>query len=442
MGAPTSNAVRPNATDALFEQPSTQQVAQRDLQLWHHVLVFLIAFVLLVSRRPDALFHAQFWAEDGHAWYADAYNFGWFHAFFRTFGGYFQLQPRFAAAFALLVPLSHAPLVMNVIAIAGYVLPVNILLSSRSGGWGSLRFRALLAASYIALPMSPELRAIITNGQWLLALCAFFLIAGQLPRNTRQRVWDVAVVSLSGLSGPFCFFLLPLAAFIARKGQARWRWVHVGILACCSVVQAWALLFLNPDARRAPLGASPDLFVRILGGNVFLGAIIGPNPFARLRGPIGLLILLAVAIAGIVLTAKLFVRARLEMKLFCLLAAMIFAASLASPLMVTPPGTTCWQILASAQDARYWFLPTMAIIWLLLNAYFFGSGALKSISTALLLLLPVSMVLRWRDPAFPDLHFADEAARFQAAPAGTTVIIPENPDGWTVRLVKHAQGDR
>jgi hypothetical protein len=30
-----------------------------------HLLLFFIAFIILVSRRPDALFQPQFWAEDG-----------------------------------------------------------------------------------------------------------------------------------------------------------------------------------------------------------------------------------------------------------------------------------------------------------------------------------------------------------------------------------------
>ena len=41
-----------------------------------HISVFLAAFLVVFSRRPDAILNAQFWAEDGKFWYADAYHFG------------------------------------------------------------------------------------------------------------------------------------------------------------------------------------------------------------------------------------------------------------------------------------------------------------------------------------------------------------------------------
>ena len=42
----------------------------RDLAM--HAAIFLIAFILLFARRPDAILHAQFYAEDGAYFYSDA----------------------------------------------------------------------------------------------------------------------------------------------------------------------------------------------------------------------------------------------------------------------------------------------------------------------------------------------------------------------------------
>jgi hypothetical protein len=46
--------------------------------------------------------------------------------------------------------------------------------------------------------------------------------------------------------------------------------------------------------------------------------------------------------------------------------------------------------------------------------------------------------LNWRQPGLNDLHFAEDAMRFEAAPPGTVMMFPENPAGRTMRLVKHA----
>ena len=148
-----------------------QQDRQTVLRSWHRGAIFLLSCAVLITRRPDAIFHAQFWAEDGHVWFADAYNLGWWTALFRTQDGYFQTLPRLGAALALLAPIALAPLVLNLIAITVQALPVNLLLASRSSAWGSLRFRAFLACTYLALPNCREIIAIITSSQWILTLC-------------------------------------------------------------------------------------------------------------------------------------------------------------------------------------------------------------------------------------------------------------------------------
>jgi hypothetical protein len=416
-----------------------RQFEREGLSPWQQIAIFLVVFMLEMSRLQDPLFRLQFWAEDGRVFYANAYNLGWFPALFYTYAGYFHLVPRLAAALALLVPLFLAPLVMNIIALAAYALPVNILLSSRSAGWGDLRFRTLLAASYVAFPLSPEIRSHVSNAPWVLALSALLLIVGVPPRNNLERMGDVGLFLASGLSGPFCLFLLPISIFFAFYRHAPFRWSPVCILAFCSLVQASALLFISPGARSGVMGATPALFVRILAGNVFLDAIFGAKRFAIMPGTGGFLFLLFFAIAGSILSAAMFARARVEMKLFCLLAGMLFAASLISP-SSSPPETSQWEILAEACGVRYWFLPALAFVWLLIDALHSRSRILKSISVPLLSVLCLCIVFQWRPPTFPDLHFADEVERFQASPSGKAVIIPENPDGWTVRLVKRDGG--
>src|SRR5208282_5718589 len=102
-----------------------QPAQQSDLRPWQHGAIFLLACAVIVWRRPDAFFHAQFYAEDGHVWFADAYNLGWWPALFHTFAGYFETLPRLVASLALLVPLALVPLFFNIIAIAFQTLPVN-----------------------------------------------------------------------------------------------------------------------------------------------------------------------------------------------------------------------------------------------------------------------------------------------------------------------------
>jgi hypothetical protein len=410
-----------------------------ELRVWQHSLVFLAACLLLFTRRPDAIVHAQFYAEAGHVWFADAYNLGWWNALFRAQDGYFQTFSRLGAALALLAPFAQTPLVLNIIAIAAQALPVNLLTASRSAGWGSLRLRALLAVIYLALPNYGEVSFGITESQWLLALSVFLLLVARAPQGWLGRCFDLVLVLLSGLSGPFCIFLLPIAVFAALKRRARWPWAPAGVLAMCVTIQAYALLVIDRTGRaHPPLGASPALLARILGGNVILGAILGRIPFATMPGEGIFIVLLCAAAVGTLIASSCFFRPGIEMKLFLALAGMIFVAALLFPVTNPPAGSTVWQMLAKAFAVRYWVFPSLAFAWSLVWCARQGNVVLRAASVMLLCAMCLGALINWIEPPQRDLHFAEYAASFEAAPAGTVITIPESPKGWTIRLIKHA----
>ena len=405
---------------------------------WHHGLIFLVACAAIISRRPDAIFHAQFYAEDGHVWFADAYNLGWWHALFRAQDGYFQTLPRLAAALALLAPLSLAPLVLNIAAVAVEALPVNILLSSRSSAWGGPGFRACLAVGYLALPNSREMTISVTSSQWILALCVFLVLTASPPAGSVGRIFDLAVLILCGLTGPFSVFLFPIAGFVAWRSKRRWYWVRAGALFLLALVQAWGLLAVDRGGRSpAALGATPELFIRILGGQIYFATLLGGNGLAANSSHVVFILLVLAVIAGTLLVALCFAHASTEMRLFFVLTAMLLAASLISPAAYPPQGVTRWQLLAEVPGIRYWYFPTLACIWSVLWLSRSRSEALKAASVIFLCAMCFGVVRDWKQPALRDLDFGESAKSFEAAPQGTVVVLPENPQGWNIRLVKH-----
>lgn len=420
--------------------PAPDAAHDSGLSLWRHLVLFAVAYALVISRKPDAVLHPQFWAEDGRVWFADAYNLGPWRPLFHTETGYFQTLPRIAADLSLLVPLVFAPLVLNLIAIGIHVLPVNLLASQRSAEWGSRRFRLLLAAAYIAIPSSPEICANITNEQWILALCAFLLLIGALPDSKPARVADLLCILLSGLTGPFCIFLLPISVLLVLMRREGWRWVYVYVLAACCFIQVLGLTVVSPTARTqwGVLGARFDLLARILGGNVFLGSFIGANNFAAIPGSRTLVVLSAVAILGLAITAFFLRGAPRPMKLLALYATLLLSAALALPSSYAPPGTGQWEMIAKAGAVRYWFLPTLTFIWLLFYGVTNQSKLIKVFSATLVLFACFGMVIQWRRPAFTDLNYSAEVRRIEAAPAGSSLSIPINPEGWQMRIIKRA----
>jgi hypothetical protein len=409
-----------------------------ELQWWHHAVIFLCACAVMVSHRPDAVINAQFWAEDGHVWFADAYNLGWWPALFQAHTGYFQTVPRLGAAVALLVPLAFAPLVLNLVAIAILALPVSLLLMARSATWGDLRFRGLLGGMYLILPNRGEMSYGITESQWILALCAFLALVSLPPQTHLAEAVDILVLSLSGLTGPFCLILFPFALFLAWKGHDRWCWYRVLMLAAFSFIQAWGLLFIDPSGRKeAALGATLALFIRILSGDVFIGTLFGANGLAGQSNFTWLAILVCVAIAGTVFITICLFKSQLPLRLFLLLSVLIFALGLISPTGGVQQGESAWVHLAFAQGVRYWFFPSLAFAWSLLWGAQCRSVALKTASVFLVFAMSFGIVRDWRVPALENMHLEEEAERFAVVPPGTTVILPENPQGWNIKLIKH-----
>jgi hypothetical protein len=405
--------------------PFAEQLSRRC-----HIIIFFAAAALVISRRPDAIFNAQFFAEDGSIWFRDAYMFGWLSSLWHPRGGYFQTAPRLAAALALLVPFGFAPLLENVLAIAIQVLPVNILLSERCRAWGPLSLRAAMAGLYVALPNSSEVHASMGNAQWHLALIACMLVLSSVPKTRGWRIFDALALGIAGLSGPFVVFLVPLSAIFLWLRRERWRLAQFSIVTLCAAIQASALLRTSTANRpNIDLGATPDLFLRIVSRDIYLGALLGANAMPHAAQ----VLLVIVAMLGTVLVAWCLLNGSLEWKLFVAFCLLTFVAALLDPSVPAPQ----WLLLDLTPGIRYWFLPTLAFAWVLVWAARAGlPGRVKVIPAILLVLMCVGVVRDWKYRPFIDYHFRDYVRWFRMAPAGTVVTIPINPGGWKMQLVK------
>jgi hypothetical protein len=405
--------------------------------LWQRGVIFLTALVLLASRRPDAVLNPQFYAEDGRVFFQDAYNLGWWTALFHPYGGYFHAVPRLTSALALLAPLWLAPLVLNLVALGLQALPVDLLLAPRSAGWGSFKIRALMAGLYLALPNCGELNANITNSQCSLALIAILLLVASPPQNPWSRYVDGLFLLLFGLSGPYCIFLFPIAAAVAWKRSDAWQWALAAVLAATSLVEGWGLLFLDKGGRmHYALGASWSLFTRILAGQIYFGALLGPNRLGDVQGAGAFIAIVCVAAGSSAIIAICFYESGIEMRSLIAFSCIVFSASLVSPMIETGAGNTLWQVLVHAGGEHYWLFPILTFAWSLVLCFRSSKELLRFASVYLLCLMSIGIIRDWRHPAFKDFQFSEGARRFEASPAGTVATFAENPEGWRMQLVK------
>ncbi|HLQ78934.1 MAG TPA: hypothetical protein VK210_16365 [Terriglobia bacterium] len=402
------------------------------------LLVFLLSLILVVSRRPDVLFHAQFWAEDGRLWFADAYNCGLL-PLLQPAVGYFQTLPRLAALMAQALPLAAAPLFLNVIAILIQVLPVPFLLSSRCRELGSYAARCLFALLYIGLPNSHEMHANITNAQWRLALLALLVLFARPGRTALWNAFDVVVVALCALTGPFIIFIAPIAAILYFKdGRDRWQRSLMLMTGAGGALEILSVLLTGGSHRPiyAVRGATTELLIQILARQVFLAPLLGRRTVSEFsfHSGLGLAVALAVTLIGLAIELYVVLKAPLAWKTFIAFCLCIFAVSLASPTTASPQ----WPNLLASGGVRYWFFPMLgfiaSVIWLIQPR---NPAAVRGVAWVLLVIMFFGVVQDWGHPRPYDFRFQAYARSFSEAPAGTTMYIPINPVGWAMKLVKH-----
>lgn len=400
-----------------------------------------IAVAVILSRKPDAVLNAQFWAEDGSVWYKQAYEMGWQSLLFPQ-NGYFQTVSKLTASLAQWASLSGAPLFFNAIALAFKVLPILLVCSRRGcrlfpGQWG----RFLLCAFYLAHPYSWEVFLNVTNIHWHLSLAVIVLLYFDSWEEPWQKLSDVTLTALCGLSGIFALFLAPIAIWRWRSLRDRRSLVLSALLTTAAIIQVSAIITTASDNRSsAPLGASLDGLFRILGGQVAAAGLLGDQwsiLFAMSWWQDSIVLPLVSSGFAALVFARALSKGSPVLRGLIVFAAAVVAAALVSPQI---SGTQAqWPLFERPLvGGRYVFIPIIALhaslIWIAANDA--RTWYRRAATLALLAVALVAVPASWRISPYQDLEFQEHAIGFETAPPGTVVEIPINPPGWSLRLRK------
>jgi hypothetical protein len=388
-------------------------------------LLELLFFAALFSRDPHTLLRAQFWAEDGSTFCQQAHEVGFIHTLTIPYAGYLHLFPRLVAGVSLLLPFSLAPFVFTLASVIVRCLPAFYLCSSRMQQLGPLKLRVLLAALYIGVPNVAKVHGNLANTQWHLAVLSFLVLIAPPPRSIAAKVFDVSALLLGALTGPFGLLLLPVALMVAAVRRERWRIVQIAILSVGAVIQGAMLLLYGRPHTQGGLGVSLSRLCRILAFQVFAQ-----------RPRLLLVLSYVLAALGLTVLTYVFVRGSLEIRCMLVFAAVVLAASLASPL-ATPNGVQWEALQQPGSTHRYWYLPELAVaaavVWIATAS---RHRLLRIAGVVAVCIMLISDAVYWRLPPLPDMHFETYAAAFQALPVGSAMRIPINPSGWFVDLTK------
>ena len=310
------------------------------------------------------LLHPEFWAEDGWVWFPDGYEYG-LASLARPVAGYLQTAPRLVGLLAQAFPLAWAPALFAVCALLFQVLPPLFLVSSRmAAAWPDARGRLLFALVWLVLPNTREVYVNLTNAQWHIAALGFLVLLSRAPATPAGRGFDRAALALCGLSGPFCLVLAPMAAWLAAACRTRAALWRAALLCAAAAVQAAVVVATVGERGATELGAGPRMLARIVAQQVMAGALVGEHAMPDLVDlPAWQTNVLPLGIAGlgVVLTGLALWHGRQPLRLLVLVAALLFAAALARPVVALTGAQ--WPLLqVPGVGQRYYYAPMLALM--------------------------------------------------------------------------------
>ena len=401
-------------------------------------LVLAVGCVVETLRRPSTVLHPELWAEDGRIWFQEAYDQGWLRPLTHPQVGYLQTFTRLVADAGLLIPLRLLPELFALVALVIQVMPAVLIVSKRyTMSIPDLRVRLLFAALYLCIPNSSEVNVNLTDAQWHLGLLSVLVVLA-VPATGIWRVFDILVICLSGLTGPFILSVVLVAAVLYWHRRQTWTLVLGGIAAATGLVQVVAYMN-SPRPYVGPLGASIPRFIDIVGGRFLANTILGTATTISTAFTSHLYLYSAIALVlGLVVVGIAVWKGPLELKLFNLFGFVELCAALWSPL-VSPHGAQ-WPALALDAGSRYWLFPSLAflvdVVWL--AGQWRKGRRVWSVVGVVLTVVIVSFGARedFRYPAVTGPSWPAQVARFDRLTPHHTFVFQIGPPGWTMTLDK------
>jgi hypothetical protein len=375
-----------------------------------------LAALVLVIRRPWALLTPQLWAEDGsvHLLQNDQFGAG---ALFLPYRGYLHLLPRLIAWLAShAADVTHWPLLYN----GAAFLIMMALLARFASSRLDLPGKPWLVLAFVLAAHTNEVFFNITNLHWV---TAFFLLQQVLiarPATAAQRIGDLLLTAVIGLTGPFVVVFLPLFG---------WRWLrdrhpdNVALLltaAACAAIQGYFIVTTGPHFDQQALPLRLGMMLTVTGSRLVVWPLFGAAAAEHMPWPA--LGAIGVAFIGSLLVWTLRPGPRRLLHAQIVLA---FVLILAAGLNRIRPDT--WAIPDIVNGDSYFYIPRVLLAWLLIWETVAVIPMLRHTARALCGCAVLLQLPDLHEPAPVDYHWAQNCGPIRRHENADIPILPE---GW------------
>ncbi len=390
-------------------------------------LAYSLIVVVLFYRRPDAFYHAQFWAEEGTVFFKEAYEQG-FSSLFNTCAGYYHLVPRLLASLLVLIsiPLEYIPFLFCYAWLGVLFLIIWYV-------WQRLSFNSLqklfLSVAVVLIPLQSEVFMNQTNMQWVMVLFPIIIFSSQdEEKNNRWFYLDIVVLTLAGLTGPNFTVLLPLFLFLLFSAKTNNRKKLLYVLSILIGVIGLLALIHHGSVNRAEghftlLNKGFVQYVFVQYAFLFIGKLAFKIPFLVMYlGVISIVGLYIYALKQSLINYK-----QNKFLFICLITSLLFLGTTLIAYRNEPSLLSPYY-----RGVRNFYIPALLFVWALMQFLFSHKHATKLL-IGLIVLFSIELILF---VGVFKLEQFDVKPYSEKLYHSNSISIPVNPNGWFIELNK------
>ena len=399
--------------------------------------VFAVSVLVMFQRRPYVLAYANFWAEDGRIFFPQMYHDG-IKSLLYPYAGYLHLVPRLVMLLTLPFGVINAPFISNLMSLVLRALPMLFLFSERFSFMG-IACRFFLWVYCLIMPNALETIGNITNIQWSLSIWLLMVMIADPPKTLAQKFHDWLVLIFAGLSGPFIIFIVPVIIVReASKGKSIAFRIFAVLMAA---IQLYTVLNTAQEVHSISLpNTVSDVWefsiwlMRVFCTRVVYGAFL---PIPRVAAYVlnkSVILSVVVFIACILTIVSGFTKGTWRFRVCSLFGAAVFLASLCKEWLL---------LLVIGGGSRYFVLCEILVfsfvIFFVRNLWLSNNEQVMKKCCIYISALLFIMALLSFSLFHPLKHLEYRQSireMFYPAKSGSSVVIPINPDGWYMTLIK------
>lgn len=167
--------------------------------------------------------------------------------------GYMMFFTNLVMAAAKTLPLELVPRLTSVAAFLVQLLPIGVVLFSRSACWPTARLRVGAALVLTFSPaLDPEVWLTTLHAPIFLALAATAILVAESPASRLGRWAARAILGLGAATGAYTTLLLPVFLLRAYQSRHREHYVQLGWVAVPALLQGFSFVFVRFVLETAP----------------------------------------------------------------------------------------------------------------------------------------------------------------------------------------------